>query len=88
MENSIKIELSIGDRMYPITIKESQKEGIFKKAEEINDVIRFFEDEYAIRDKQDALAMALLQFATKEPSKNLFDVVQRRLDTLNHLLDT
>jgi cell division protein ZapA (FtsZ GTPase activity inhibitor) len=65
MGDKLKIKLSIADRVYPLTIRPEQEEGLRKAAKRINKVIKKFEQDYAVRDKQDVLAMSALQFAAE-----------------------
>lgn len=65
MAEQFKIKLSIADRVYPLTINSSQEEGLRIAAKRINDMIKQFEESYAVRDKQDVLAMCALQFASQ-----------------------
>ncbi len=91
MDNKLKIKLTIADRVYPLTINPSQEEGLRKAAKKIEGLIKQFEQSYAVRDKQDVLAMCALQFASQLEQKNIDidnDVAQakQRLETLNKLL--
>lgn len=65
MSEKLKIKLSIADRVYPLTIDPSQEEGLRKAAKHIEQLAKKFEQNYAVRDKQDVLAMCALQFASK-----------------------
>ena len=65
MEEKLKIKLSIVDRVYPLTIDPKQEEGLRKAAKNIENLAKKFEQNYAVRDKQDVLAMCALQFASK-----------------------
>lgn len=65
MSDKLKIKVSIADRVYPLTIAPSQEEGLRKAAKSIEEMIKKFEQSYAVRDKQDVLAMCALQFASK-----------------------
>ena len=65
MEEKLKIRLSIADRVYPLTIDPKHEEGLRKAAKNINLLVKKFEQNYAVRDKQDVLAMCALQFASK-----------------------
>jgi cell division protein ZapA len=65
MEEKLKIKLSIADRVYPLTIDPKQEEGLRKAAKNIESLVKKFEQNYAVRDKQDVLAMCALQFASK-----------------------
>ena len=91
MSNQLKIKLSIADRVYPLTIAPSQEEGLRKAAKKIEEMITRFEKSYAVRDKQDVLAMCALQFAAQVEQKEIDKVedsneVERRLNSLNELL--
>jgi cell division protein ZapA (FtsZ GTPase activity inhibitor) len=91
MSDKLKIKLSIADRVYPLTIQSSQEEGLRKAAKKIEEMIKQFEQSYAVRDKQDVLAMCALQFAAQTEQKSLdknSDVqkAEDKLRSLNELL--
>ncbi len=91
MSNQQKIKLSIADRVYPLTIKPEQEEGLRKAAKKIEEMIRRFEKSYAVRDKQDVLAMCALQFATQVEQKQLDTIkvsedIEEKLKALNLIL--
>jgi len=71
MAEKLKIKLSIADRVYPLTIDPSQEEGLRKAAKNIEQLAKKFEQSYAVRDKQDVLAMCALQFASKIEQKGI-----------------
>lgn len=64
LEDKLKIKLSIADRVYPLTIRPEQEEGLRKAARKIDSLAKQYEQNYAVRDKQDVLAMCALQFAS------------------------
>ncbi|MBZ9731472.1 cell division protein ZapA [Salegentibacter sp. JZCK2] len=78
MADKLKIKLSIADRVYPLTINPQQEEGLRKAAKKIEAMIKQFEQSYAVRDKQDVLAMCALQFAAQTEQKD----IERSTDTL------
>lgn len=88
MAEALKIKLTIADRLYPLTIQAEQEEGLRKAAKRIEEMIKRFEQSYAVRDKQDVLAMCALQFATQveqkelDANKDLVDI-EHRLQTLD-----
>ncbi len=91
MSNQQKIKLSIADRVYPLTINPDQEEGLRKATKKIEEMIKRFEKSYAVRDKQDVLAMCALQFATQVEQKQLDTIevshhVEDKLETLNQML--
>ena len=92
MSEKLKIKLSIADRVYPLNIPLEQEEGLRKAAKEINEMIKQFEQSYAVRDKQDVLAMCALQFASKASLKTIADnsgqqEAMMRIKALTALLD-
>lgn len=91
MSDSLKIKLSIADRIYPLTIDPEQEEGLRKATKKIEEMIKRFEKSYAVRDKQDVLAMCALQFATQVEQKGIDKVndqehIEEKLEALNNLL--
>lgn len=91
MSNAQKIKLSIADRVYPLTIQPAQEEGLRLAAKKIEAMIKKFEKSYAVRDKQDVLAMCALQFAAQVEQKNIDNsndvkVTEQKLKALNELL--
>lgn len=69
MSDKLKIKLSIANRVYPLTIHPNQEEGLRKAAQKIDAMIKQFEQNYSVRDKQDVLAMCALQFASQVEQK-------------------
>ena len=91
MSEKLKIKLSIADRIYPLTIDPSQEEGLRKAAKNIEQLAKKFEQSYAVRDKQDVLAMCALQFASKIEQKDINQSEDtsesiKRLRTLDELV--
>ena len=91
MDEKLKIKLSIADRIYPLTVDLSQEEGLRSASKKIDIMIKQFEENYAVRDKQDVLAMCALQFASqleqKQIDKSIDDVeTNKRLQKINDLL--
>lgn len=91
MSNKLKIKLSIADRVYPLTILPEQEEGLRKATKKIEAMIKQFEQSYAVRDKQDVLAMCALQFAAQTEQKEISDesevlLAEDKLRALNDLI--
>ena len=91
MSNQLKIKLSIADRVYPLTIDPAQEEGLRKASKKIEAMIKRFEQSYAVRDKQDVLAMCALQFAAQVEQKTIDKTndqqhIEDKLEALNQLL--
>ena len=92
--NNLKIKVTIGDRVYPLTIRdEREEEGIRAAVKKINDLLKRFEQNYEVRDKQDVLAMCALQFASHQEVKAVHQdhdskQVEEKLIELSALLDS
>ncbi len=86
MNEKLKIKISIADRVYPLTVDYSQEEALRVASKKIDAMIKQFEQNYAVRDKQDVLAMCALQFASQIEQKTI-DTVSVSEDTQNKLLD-
>jgi cell division protein ZapA len=87
----LKIKISIADRVYPLTVDASQEEGLRSASKKIDSMIKQFEENYAVRDKQDVLAMCALQFASQVEQSNIKSDVDQtealeKLIKLNDLL--
>jgi cell division protein ZapA len=71
MNGKLKIKISIADRVYPLTVDFAQEEGLRSASKKIDGMIKQFEENYAVRDKQDVLAMCALQFASQLEQKQI-----------------
>ena len=93
MDDNLRIKVTIGDRVYPLTIKsEGEEEGIRKAVKKINDLIKKFEENYEVRDKQDVLAMCALQFASLQEVKSIYNEqdalkIEDKIKEMSTLLD-
>ncbi len=93
MEEKLKIKVTIGDRVYPLTINsEGEEEGVRKAVKKINDLIKRFEENYEVRDKQDVLAMCALQFASLQEVKSIYneqddEEIEKKLIEMSTVLD-
>jgi len=92
MAEPLKIKVSIAERVYPLTVPPEQEEGLRTASKKIEEMIRRFEQNYAVRDKQDVLAMCALQLATEleqkkiDKSENKKELLSR-LKTLDKILE-
>ncbi len=91
MDDKLKIKISIADRIYPLTVSMSQEEGLRSASKKIDVMIKQFEENYAVRDKQDVLAMCALQFASQVEQKQIDNSIDgtetvERLQKLNETL--
>lgn len=89
----IKVNVVIAGRTYPLSVNSTdEEEGLRKAAKSINELIAKFEQNYAVADKQDVLAMSALQFASKaeivslKNTKEKAEVLQK-INELTNLLE-
>lgn len=92
MDDKLKIKISIADRVYPLTVELAQEEGLRSASKKIDVMIKQFEENYAVRDKQDVLAMCALQFASQVEQKQIDNSIDgeatiERLKKINAVLD-
>ncbi len=62
-EKSIKV--TIAGRIYPITAQADEEDLVRNAAMDIDTNIKHLQDSYAVKDKQDLLAMTALQMAKR-----------------------
>ena len=60
----ISIKITISDRIYPLKVNIEEEEIVRRAAKIINERIKDYQENYAVRDKQDLLSMAVLHYAT------------------------
>jgi cell division protein ZapA len=83
-----KIKLTIANIVYPLNVPLEQEEGLRTASKKIELMLKHFEDNYAVKDKQDVLAMCALQLATQTEEENLSEAkineeVNSRLEKIN-----
>ena len=85
----LSIEVKVAGRMYPLSVEEGEKEMVLEAAADINKAIKLLQDNYAVKDMQDLLAMTSLQLATKnnldsksQSTDHLFDEIEEDLKRL------
>ena len=88
-----KIKLNIGNRVYPLSVDTNQEEILRKAAKQINQMINDYESKYAVRDKQDSLAMCALQILSQsktfsnDDDKEIFEIGDK-LNKIKELIDS
>ena len=65
MGELLSVKVSIANRNYPLRLTSEEQEKVLRAAENINKRMKELEDVYAVKDKQDLLAMCALQFASE-----------------------
>ena len=61
----LSIKVNIAGRMYPLTVQQREEENIRRAVKAIDEMVRDYEQNYAVKDKQDLLAMCALEYGTK-----------------------
>ena len=82
--DKLSIKLHVANRIYPMKIERKSEEFIRNAIKQIEERLKFYEENYAIKDKQDLLAMCLIEYASKFESINNEKVVDD--DGLNEKL--
>ncbi len=89
-EEEISIKINICDRYYPLRINAVEEESVRRAANTINERAKYYIDNYSVQDKQDALAMVSLEFASEIDTKAKtadFDALRQKLAQLEHMLN-
>jgi len=74
--DKLSIKLHIANRIYPMKIDRSSEEAIRNSVKKIESRLKFYEDNYEIKDKQDLLAMCLIEYASRLESFNDKKIIQ------------
>lgn len=61
---TIRITINIAGRNYPLNVPAAEEETLRKVGKQIEKMIKDFEANFNVRDKQDALAMCALKLGT------------------------
>ena len=83
-----RITLNIAGRAYPLNVPAAEEHTLRKVGKQIEMMIKEFEQNFDVRDKQDALAMCALKLATnaevaiQNNEKNI-NAVNERVKSLN-----
>ena len=87
MSDKIKIKLNIADRVYPLSISPNQEESLRASAGKIDSMTKQLENNYAVRDKQDVLAMCALQYAAELEIQLQNKIESEPSDKVNELIN-
>jgi cell division protein ZapA len=63
--SELSINVIIAGRTYPLNIEQGEEEGVRAAANKINEAIKVLQENYAVKDTQDLLAMAALQLVVQ-----------------------
>jgi|TARA_Y100000996_G_scaffold369569_1_gene316634 cell division protein ZapA len=87
MSEKIKIKLNIADRVYPLSISPNQESSLRASAIKIDSMTKQLESNYAVRDKQDVLAMCALQYAAELEIQLQNKIESEPSDKVNELIN-
>ncbi len=91
MSEVIVINVVVGDRTYRLKVNKNDEGVVRKTVKLINDQIVFFKTNFAGKDMQDYIAMAILWFATEQNKAGEFmlkdEEATAKLNSLHSLLD-
>jgi cell division protein ZapA (FtsZ GTPase activity inhibitor) len=90
--SEISIKVNIGTRTYPLSVKPEEEEVIRLAAKNINDSIKILQENYAVKDVQDLLAMTALQMATQQLVKKPVtpentDALKSDVEEINRMIE-
>ncbi len=63
--SKVSLKVVVAGRTYPLTVLETEVARVQAAADDINKAIKQLQDNFAVRDMQDLLAMTALQLSTK-----------------------
>lgn len=86
--SSLSIKVNIAGRTYPLTIQMEEEEHIRKAASDINETLQYFQENYAVKDRQDLLAMTALQLLSKSMMQNQNGSIENEENQLSELNNT
>ena len=74
--DKLSIKINLANRLYPMKIDRESEEYIRNAVKNIEKRLKHYEENYAIQDKQDLLAMCLIEYASKFESINNKNIVE------------
>lgn len=92
--SKLSLKVVVAGRTYPLTVNPGEEAKVTKAAEDINRAIKSLQDNYAVKDMQDLLAMTALQLATRSTQvvaatteKADYSDIEKELEKLSSELD-
>lgn len=88
----MRITINIAGRNYPLNVPATEEETLRRVGKQIETMIREFEANFDVKDKQDALAMCALKLGANAEvhqlnNKKIMQNTNERLAKVNQLLD-
>ena len=91
--SKLSLKVVVAGRTYPLSVEEDEVQKVEAAAKDINKAVKMLQDNYAVKDMQDLLAMTALQLAVKEGKQSPeviepdFSDIEDRLSALIQDLD-
>ncbi|MCF8415684.1 MAG: cell division protein ZapA [Crocinitomicaceae bacterium] len=92
--SKLSLKVVVAGRTYPLTVNPGEEAKVTKAAEDINRAIKSLQDNYAVKDMQDLLAMTALQLATRStqvvgatPAQADYSDIENELEILSSEFD-
>ena len=92
--SKLSLKVVVAGRTYPLTVSEGEQHKVVNAAEDINRTIKSLQENYAVKDMQDLLAMTALQLATKTssaqpaPAAPDYSSIENKLNDLSNKFET
>lgn len=89
--SELSIKVTIAGRVYPLTISPAEEELVRKASRQIDEQVKALQQTYAVKDRQDLLAMVALQSAThnlRNASRKSDEALTEKLLNLSQSLDS
>ena len=68
--SKLSLKVVVAGRTYPLSVEEDEVRKVEAAAKGINKAVKMLQDNYAVKDMQDLLAMTALQLAVKEGKRS------------------
>lgn len=90
--DKIQININIAGRSYPLSISANEEEILRRVGKQIESMIKYFETNFEVKDKQDALAMCAFKLGTDAEMNRLTNeknikTSNERIKQLNAILE-
>ena len=90
----LSLKVVVAGRTYPLSVEEHEEQKVMDAAKDINKAIKLLQDNYAVKDMQDLLAMTALQLASKKDNASSenketinTDEIEAQLESISEELD-
>jgi cell division protein ZapA len=77
MSDSVSIKVNIAGKEYPLKVSSAEEHDVRAFELEINDKLKMLKSNYGVKDKQDLLAMSLLQYMMANKKSNIDSELER-----------